>query len=65
MALTKKRSSEQMAAKTAERELISMQRKVREVLTVYKPDHVADVPENELYPLFCDFVAFYKKSKQK
>lgn len=65
MALTKKRSSEQMAAKAAERELISMQRKVREVLTAYKPDQAADVPESELYPLFCDFVASYKKKKEK
>lgn len=65
MALTKKRSKEQMAAKTAERELISMQRKVRELLTMTHPSKFADVPDGELYPFLCDFVASYKKTKEK
>ncbi len=65
-ALTKKRSSEQIAAKTAERELLSMQRKVREVLNIATPHQAAaDVEDNELYSLFCDFVVSYRKSKEK
>jgi len=54
-----------MAAKTAERELISMRQKVREVLNIAMPYQTGDAKDSDLYPLLCDFVVSYRKSKEK